>query len=123
MNLVRNLLEGRPQAVQRSLAWWDAAGGPSVPAVVAQTLQQCGGSDAPCAARLAEQALHVASNVAASALRPPSLVARRGLSVCGVCTLSFVKEVCQVEKSALWTTFAIVHTAPRRWTAESLAPA
>ena len=72
MNLVRNLLEGRPQAVQRSLAWWDAAGGPSVPAVVAQTLQRCGSGDPPGAAMLAEQALHAASNLAASADRPPT---------------------------------------------------
>ncbi len=65
MNLLRNLFEGRPQAVQEALAWWNAAGGPSVPAVVAQTLHRCG--DTPGGSRLAEQALHVASNVAASA--------------------------------------------------------
>ena len=72
MNLVRNLFEGRPPAVQRSLAWWQAAGGPSVPALVARTLQQCGDSDAPDGARLVEQALHVASNFAASAHGVPT---------------------------------------------------
>ena len=65
MNLLRNLFEGRSQAVQEALAWWNAAGGPSVPAVVAQTLHRCG--DTPGGSRLAEQALHVASNIAASA--------------------------------------------------------
>ena len=64
MNLLRNLFEGRSEAVRDALAWWNAAGGPSVPAVVAQTLHRCG--DTPGGSRLAEQALHVASNVAAS---------------------------------------------------------
>ena len=77
MFLLRNLFEGRPEAVQEALAWWDGAGGPSVPAVVAQKLHRCG--DTPGGFRLAEQALHVASNLAACARGTPacsSLVCR-----------------------------------------------